>query len=306
MQDENLIVGLTNLIEKNQTAKNPILDVIINNLPFGISVQDKKRLIIFENDKAKELVGPFQSQHCYLRWDHIPGEGKTICKDCPATMSLIDGTSHKIFRKTLNRNNGDLFIEIQVIPIIERDKSINTYIEIINDVSDDQKVKSLINIPIAEIVDNLQFSISSYGDTGGEIIIKDELPFFENSQAYIQKLSLFTYIGVFQNNFDREGLFGPLPVLDLPNKSMMVYSFRLHSHTITDPRRNGQEPCLLLIYFNRDNYIIFEHRLEILDFLNKRFFNKKLEEINEIWFDLFKSEFKGLLIKLLNKFELKK
>ena len=46
--------------------------------------------------------------------------------------------------------------------------------------------------------------------------------------------------------------------------------------------------------------------MEILDFLNTRFFDKKLEEIDETWFDLFKSEFKGLLKKLLNKFELKK
>ena len=302
---ENLTnLNLESLINSSEDNKI-IMDLILNNLPFGLSVQNRERKIIYENNKAKDLTGSFHLKHCYNRWAYLPEEGLKICKDCPATISLIDHTPHKIFRKTLNRKFKDLFIEIQVIPILEKEGKINNYIEILNDISEDEIARSQVNKSFSELIANLSFSISKYGTTGGEVILNDELPFLKKKDEYIQKLTMFTYIGVFQNNFNQEGLFGPLPVLDIPTKSMLVYSFRTYSQEITDPRRNGQELCLFIIYFDRENYFLFEKRNEILKFLNKKLENKNLSELKEVWFLNFKKELINFLSVIFNNFKLR-
>lgn len=287
----------------SNTADNmSILEVILNNLPFGISVQNKERKILYENEIVKKLVGSYHSHQCFKRWGYLKGEGVSICKDCPANISLLDQTPHKIFRKTLNKENKDLYLEIQVIPIMEKTGKVNKYIEIINDVSKDEIAKSLADIPISDIINDIKFSISQYGHTGGEIIVKDELSFFQKTDLYIQKLTMFTYIGIFQNNFNQEGLFGPLPVLDNPKKSMIVYSFRAFTQELTDPRRGGMEPCLLIMYFDRDYFFIFEKRLEILKFLNNKFDKIDISDLHTEWFNYFKKDFSNYLNSLLNNF----
>ena len=286
--------------------KEPLLETILNTLPFGISVQTKDRKVIFENDKIKELVGSYASNHCFSRWNYIPGEGKTICKDCPATIALLDHNMHKIFRKTIKRDDTNLFIEIQVLPIIEKNGEITKYIEVINDVSNDEVIKSIVDKPISELINNLQFSVSKYGFVGGEIIQKDDLSFFKKTDESIQRLTMFTYIGVFQNNFKQEGFFGPLPVIDLPSKCMMVYSFRAEFKENPDPRREGKEPCLLLIYFDRENFFMFERRFELSRYLNEKLENIKLSDLTEVWFNSFKKDFNDFFKYVIEQFCFKK
>ena len=116
---------------------------------------------------------------------------------------------------------------------------------------------------------------------------------------------MFTYIGVFQNNFNQEGLFGPLPVLDKPEKSMMVYSFRLNSKNVTDPRKEGKEPCLLMMFFDRDNYFMFEKRNIILNFLNQEISKiAEIEDLSNNWYVSFKMDLKNLITKILSGFDI--
>lgn len=303
MKDKESLLDLGSLIKEDDNQKNnPSLDLILNNLPFGISVQNKARIVIYENNKAKELTGSFRSRHCFNRWDHLPDEGKKICKDCPATISLIDHASHKVFRKTLDRNFQDLYLEIQVVPLMEKTGQVNRYIEIINDVSKDESIKPLVNKSPDDLANNMKFCISKYGAMGGEILRNDNLEFLD--QHYIQKLTMFTYIGIFQNNFSQEGLFGPIPVLDIPAKLMLVYSFRVKSN-ISDPRNEGMEPCLLLIFIDRENYRIFDKRERVLAFLNSNLEKINILDLTKEWFTNFKYKFREIIIKLLNDFEFK-
>ena len=278
MKDFLFDMNASNLEKINDKTS---LSKILDTLPFGLSVQNKKRLVLYENQKAKELVGSHKAHQCFTRWSYLPGEGTGVCKDCPGSITLLDGKHHKIFRKTVTQDKKDLYLEIHTIPIIEPDNSINQYIEIIYDISSDEKAKLLLEKPLDEIIDNLQFSMSIYGEHGGEILFRDNLKFFEDPTYYIQKLSMFTYIGVFQNHFNREGLFGPLPVLDKVDFSMMVYSFNLESSKVLDPRKNGREPSLLIAYFDRKNYYLFEKRDQLVNYLNNQFTDKKIEELEK-------------------------
>lgn len=299
MEHENIIMDLNSVNFKKEINKTP-LSVILDTLPFGLSVQNKKRIVIYENQKAKELTGSYKDHQCFTRWNYLPGEGEKVCKDCPASITLLDGKHHKIFRKTVTQKKEDVFLEIHTIPIVEKDHSIDQYIEIIYDITTDEKVKLLTEKSITEIIDNLQFSMSIYGDHGGEILFRDKLEYFEDPNYYVQKLSMFTYIGVFQNHFDREGLFGPLPVLDILDYCMMVYSCNLQSSKVKDPRKRGREPVLLLTYFDRKNYLLFEKRDQLVKYLNKKIKDKKIEELDENWFNEFKNDFKNELLNEMN------
>ncbi|OLS19790.1 MAG: hypothetical protein HeimC3_44110 [Candidatus Heimdallarchaeota archaeon LC_3] len=300
MNDQIDIALSGKIIENLSEFKN--FEVILNSLPFGISVQNIDRAVLYENEKAKELTGSFKLRNCFNRWEHLPDEGEKICKDCPAIISLLDKSPHKIFRKTLNKNSKEFFLEIQIIPILEKDGSINKFVEVLTDVTKQESAKVLVDKPVETLLNELQLSISKYGQIGGEILFKDEISFLQDKVSdYIQKLTMFTYIGVFQNNFYQEGFFGPLPVLDKPEKSMMVYSFRLNSENVTDPRKEGKEPCLLMMFFDRDNYFMFEKRNVILSFLNQEISKiVKIEDLNNNWFDNFKMDLKNLITKNLS------
>ena len=295
MEQENMLMNW----QKGDFEKdinNTPLSIILDTLPFGLSVQNKNRIIIYENQKVKELTGSYKDHQCFTRWNYLPDEGTKVCKDCPGSISLLDGKYHKVYRKTLARNSKELFLEIHTIPIIEKEETVNRYIELIYDITNDEKAKLLKEKPITEIIDNLKFSMSIYGENGGEILFQDKLQFFEDPDYYVQKLTMFTYIGVFQNNFHREGLFGPLPVLDKIEYSMMVYSFGMESSKITDPRKRGTEACLLFIYFDRKSYGLFGKRDQLKEYLDKQFKGKKVEELNEAWFKNLENNFKDELL----------
>ena len=151
----------TNFIENFSDFKN--FEVILDSLPFGISVQNINRTVLYENQMAKNLTGSFKLRNCFNRWEHLPDEGDHVCKDCPATISLLDKNPHKIFRKTLSKNSEELFLEIQVVPILEKDGSINNYVEILTDISKLESAKVLINKPAETLVNELQLSFSKYG-----------------------------------------------------------------------------------------------------------------------------------------------
>lgn len=305
MMNNNIDIDLSGNFFNNIEDYNNF-ELILNALPFGISVQTSERIVLYENQKAKELTGSYKLHLCFNRWKHLPDEGDAICKDCPATISLIDKSPHKIFRKTLSKDSKELFLEIQVIPILEKNGDITKYVEILRDVSESETAKVLIEKPIGMLLNQLEFSMSKYGKTGGEVVFNDELSFFTKKiNEYIQKLTMFTYIGVFQNNFNQEGFFGPLPVLDVPKKSMMLYSFRLPSKDVIDPRKEGMEPCLLMIFFDRDNYFMFEKRNLILNFFNNEI-NKIsfIEDLDIEWFQDLKEKLRKMITKVMSGFDL--
>ena len=77
MPDRQLNIDISEPFIKN-IAEFDKFDVILNALPFGISVQSKDRYVLYENQKAKELTGSFKLNHCYNRWKHLPDEGTFV------------------------------------------------------------------------------------------------------------------------------------------------------------------------------------------------------------------------------------
>jgi len=245
---------------------------ILDQLPFGISVQTIERKILFENEAVKDLVGSYIHRSCFNRWHYLEGKGDEPCSDCPATIGFKDNKSHKVFRKTQDKQGKDLFLEIQFIPVFNENNEIDKFVEIIKNVSLLDKAKILAYKPIEEIINSVQSSIVKFGDLGGEIISTDNLDFVksENLEEIIVKLTVYIFSGVIQGFEEQTGLFGPFPVLDKTDYLMETYLFRIRDDNSNDHRFKGMQPCMILIFFPREHYFIFEKRKAIEDFMNKK------------------------------------
>lgn len=245
---------------------------ILDQLPFGISLQTIEREILFENETVKDLVGSYIHRTCFSRWHYLEGKGDEPCPDCPAIIGFKDSKSHKVFRKTQDKEGKDLFLEIQFIPVFNENNEIDKFVEVINNVSLLDKAKILASKSIEEITNSVQSSIVKFGDLGGEIISTDVLDFVksENLEDIIVKLTVYIFSGVIQGFEDQTGLFGPFPVLDKTDYLMETYLFRIRDDNSNDPRLKGMQPCMILIFFPREHYFIFEKRETIEDFMKKK------------------------------------
>lgn len=261
-------------------------------------MQTIERKILFENEAVKDLVGSYIHRSCFNRWHYLEGKGDEPCPDCPATTGFKDNKSHKVFRKTQDKQGKDLFLEIQFIPVFNENNEIDKFVEIITNVSLLDKAKVLANTPIEEITKSVQSSIVKFGDLGGEIISTDNLDFAksENLEEIIVKLTVYIFSGVIQGFEEQVGLFGPFPVLDKTDYLMETYLFRIKDDNATDPRLNGMQPCMILIFFPREHYFIFEKRNATADFINKKILEwGNLQAINNQTHEEFSEELRHFL-----------
>ncbi len=256
----------------NDLSKQDNFQWVLDELPFGVSVQSADRKILYENESVKKLVGSYVTRKCYNRWHYIPGKGNEACRDCPATVGFEDGMSHKVFRKTQDKNGQEMFLEIQFVPVMNENKKITKFIEIIRNVTLLDKAKVLSLTSLEDITKSLQFSFVKFGETGGEVITTDNLDFAknENLEDIIVKLTIYIFSGVFQGFEDQEGLFGPFPVLDKIEYLMETYLFRIRDDEAKDPRLQGMQPTMILLFFPREYYFLFEKRNDIEGFIAKK------------------------------------
>lgn len=285
-------------MEKGNVTANIDFSKVLDILPFGISIQTKDRKVIYENEKVKELVGSYRGTFCFKRWEYISGKGDHQCDDCPATISIVDGRRHHVFRKTIDRDDKELYLEIEIIPIIEKGK-FNKFIEVMRIVNESEKTKILIKEPIKQIIDNLKFALTIFGKSGGEPLLFDDLNFLNEKtdiESFLSTLAVFTFSGLSQGRFEREGMYGPLPVLDLYDYSMIAFIFKISSENVIDSRNEGIEHSIIFCFFERKYYFLFENR-EIIenfffDWIKK---TEKLENFDKKSFNKFTKKTKELL-----------
>ena len=63
----------------NILSDNPELyQAVLDNLPFGVSIQTKNRVIIYENKFISSLLGSYYKRYCYDRWNYLPDRENEI------------------------------------------------------------------------------------------------------------------------------------------------------------------------------------------------------------------------------------
>ncbi len=275
-------------------------NLILDELPFGVSVQTIDRKIIFENKKVKELVGSFLYRQCYNRWHYLENQGDKPCEDCPAAVGFEDKEPHKIFRKTITEKGESLYVEINFLPLFNDEGEIDRFIEVIQKVEIEDKARVLSQQNKETILQQIQVAIIKFGDLGGETITTDSLRFIKRKEVddFLTKVTVYIFSGLIQGFDEQEGLFGPLPVLDITTYEMLAHLFKIKNKKSTDPRMHGLEPCMLFIFFPRDYFFLFNNRDEIEDFIYQQIKKwGKLENITDENRVIFVKELHDLLAK---------
>lgn len=286
---------MTENIQKNIPSFKREID-LINQLPYAITVHNNFDKIIYENSKATELFGLRIDDSCTSRWCHHSDYADNPCPMCPGKFTKFDKSEHKVFRKLIDSNLNIRYLEFETIPVQNSFQESDGYIEIVRDVTEGEstKVKNL-----QENVTSTEpriYSLIKHGMTGSETCFTDKIYFTNNIQEFLLKLASFAFIGVLQNSYDREGLYGPLPVLDEKNYEMFTFAFSVVDHSIQDPRRQQHEFCLLLIIFQRNDRITSINRQLINDLLTSYVFQlQSIKDLNQNWFNLIKIELNKLI-----------
>lgn len=284
-----------NFIKEPSSSLNVNGVELINQLPYAITVHDNHDKIIYENNKAIEIFGIRPDNDCTSRWCHHSDYAENACPMCPGKFTKFDKKEHKVFRKLIDPTLNIRYLEFETIPVLNSLSETDGYIEIVRDVTEGETIKiQNIQQNVSKVEPRI-FSMVKYGKTGSEILLSDNLPFREDSSSFIMKLASFAFIGVLQNNTDRTGLYGPLPVLDEKNYEMFTFAFSVSDKTISDPRKNQQELILLLLIFERNDIILNINRKLINDLLTSYVFNlKSINDLTQDWFNLIKMEISKL------------
>ena len=114
-----------------------------------------------------------------------------------------------------------------------------------------------------------------FGETGGEVVTTDFLDFAknENLEDIIIKLTVYIFSGVIQGFENQEGLFGPFPVLDKTDYLMETFLFRIKDAKAKDPRLRGMQPSMILFFYPREYYFLFDKRNDISNLLKQQIKN---------------------------------
>jgi hypothetical protein len=127
--------------------------------------------------------------------------------------------------------------------------------------------------------------------TGSQIVHSEDIHFFHETadlRTELVRLSTFAFIGLFQNNTDQFGLFGPLPVLDYLDYSMLVFAFQISDESLMDERKKKKDNCLLILFFPRNHDEIIQNRKTMSEFMKNQLLSKNsITDLTEDWFTSF-------------------
>lgn len=283
------------LIEKKLDFSNEM--ELLNRLPYAISVHDNDDKIVYENARAEELFGLRTDDICTSRWCHHTDFVRNNCPLCPGKFTKRDKTAHKVFRKLLDSNLQIRYLEFETVPVLNTQNESDGFIEIVRDVTNGEliKVKNL-SLDFNERKEERIFTLVKHGGMGCEAVFSDKIYFTDDPAQFLLKLGGFAFIGIVQNDAERKGLFGPIPVLDSHTHEMYVFSFSVKDESITDPRKHHQELLLLLIIFERNDTILSVNRQLIHDLIESYTLQlTKIEELTPDWFKLISVELNKLV-----------
>lgn len=123
-------------------------------------------------------------------------------------------------------------------------------------------------------VNLIHASFFIWGGKGPEPIISEDLPFAQNADELLMKMGIYYFTALGQGQAHTTGLFGPLPIADVPGYVALAYVFSIDDPSNEDPRDNGRSYSLIAFSMPETLSPIFSNRSIIASL-----FEKKLEEI---------------------------
>jgi PAS domain S-box-containing protein len=118
-----------------KTIKEAVEQGIIDAIGDAVSIHDTDFRILYQNTKAKEIIGSHIGEYCYKAYEN----SDDICKECPLALTLKDGRV-----RTVERHNPvitELIVEITTSAIKDSKGSIIGGIEVVRNITERKKLE---------------------------------------------------------------------------------------------------------------------------------------------------------------------
>ena len=134
----------------------------------------------------------------------------------------------------------------------------------------------------------LPLFFTKVSDMGPEPILSDLYPLTEqHSPEELESLLFRLSAGYFNvlghYIYEYSGLFGPIPVMDLPDWLAYIFSFKVTDTSLEDPRLNKQANTLLTLFVHKNEQQTFNFMRYYFEVALKKIFSEitSIEQINE-------------------------
>ncbi|MHA2370786.1 MAG: response regulator [Candidatus Hodarchaeales archaeon] len=192
-------------------------------------------------------------------------------------VNMITKTCCKQDQKLLNLHTTLLPKTGPVVPVTLSASQVKNHQEVLICMRD-LRIESELNEEVKLFrklsVDLIHASFFIWGGKGPEPIISEDLPFAQNADELLMKMGIYYFTALGQGQGHSTGLFGPLPIADVPGYVALAYTFFIDDPSNIDPRADGRSYSLIAFSMPETLSPIFSNRSVIASF-----FEKRLEEI---------------------------
>jgi signal transduction histidine kinase len=112
---------------------------ILDAIGDGLSIQDTTYKVLYQNAKAKDIIGTHVGEFCYRAFE----KRDNVCEACPLQDTFKDGKSRTVVRQNPSFDN-PLIVEITSSPIKGPNGHIIAGIEAVRDITERKKMHDLI------------------------------------------------------------------------------------------------------------------------------------------------------------------
>ncbi len=116
---------------KEMALKKAREDAILGAIGEGISIQDTRFKILYQNPLHKKLLGDHIGEYCYAAFQHRD----RVCEGCHLAIAFKDGKKHTRER-TISRDDGTVYLEITASPLTDLSGNIIAGIDVVRDITE--------------------------------------------------------------------------------------------------------------------------------------------------------------------------
>ncbi|MFW9996018.1 MAG: PleD family two-component system response regulator [Candidatus Odinarchaeota archaeon] len=156
------------------------------------------------------------------------------------------------------------------------------YLSIIN------TMNKIASFPLFEL-SKCPLSIFSASEKGPKLVYSDTLPWGSKNESILTKAGIFFSAALGQGTSYHQGIFGPLPVADVPDHSAIIYCKILEDKLAEDPRRKTATYTLFCIFYPNESQVFFLDRFRL-----KEIFDDSLKRTMDV------TELPGVIPELKN------
>ncbi len=258
---------------------NKFQNIVLNTIPNGVAIFDKKGNILFTNKSMEKLVF-FNSYELSLMsfFDLIDSTGLV---DLILNKFEMDHTT--IFESELNivpKRDEPFPVKITIAEVEQKEK----YLAIIQDNRIIKENELLLEEFQNLIANETYLSLFYQSRIGPEIYLTDEFKFTKTDKSILAtKIGVYFSTAIGQGGNVNAGLFGPLPFPDTADYESIIFTSFINDSKNTDPRAKGKSYCLFVVTFPKKFGKYFANRkyLEVIfekfasQFTDLRFIQKQ-------------------------------